>query len=214
MNEHVKSLSNVASNGVVCSNPKKQGDKEIVTVRYLNCSFKEAYRKFKFKKEICFTTFCKYIQKRYKKPHRLTDICRYCEYGLEMKKEVIKFAKENDYLQNSLVPSENSNSKINTADILQFFKSMKKDDQTNEAIMKIEDIRAVQFHKKIAAIQRESYNKQKSNINLLKDALLIDLDFKQKVVIGSSPRQISSEYYKHIQKSFLGISKYSFTKII
>ena len=42
------------------------------------------------------------------------------------------------------------------------------------------------------------------NEKLLENALLIDIDFKQKIVIGSSPRQISSEYFKNIQKSLLG----------
>jgi hypothetical protein len=60
------------------------------------------------------------------------------------------------------------------------------------------------FHKNIAKAQRNAYNLHCKNPDFLKNKLLIELDFKQKFVIGLSPRQISSEYYHQIQRSCLG----------
>ena len=200
LNEHVKSLSNVASNRLICMNPKKTGEKEMEAVRYLNCSLTDAYTSFKHKNEICFSTFCKYIKKRYKKPHRLTDKCRYCEYGMKLKKEIIKRSKEVNYSQNVYNEKDDSKFNVNTSDLLMFFKSINEKD----VLSKINDMVAIQFHRKISQIQRESYNRMRKDENVLKNTLLIDIDFKQKIVIGSSPRQISSEYFMNIQKSLLG----------
>ncbi len=41
-----------------------------------------------------------------------------------------------------------------------------------------------------------------------KDALFIELDYKQKVNIGLSPRQPSEEYYNQKQRSILGFGIY------
>ena len=62
------------------------------------------------------------------------------------------------------------------------------------------------FHKNVARCQREAYNEHRTNINILRDKILIEFDFKQKIVIGLSPRQISEEYYNLIQRSCLGIN--------
>ena len=91
--------------------------------------------------------------------------------------------------------------------MLHFFKNIEKSHRTIETISQIEDIVAIQFHRKIAKIQRDANNKNKKDITTLQNSLLIEVDFKQKIVIGSSPRQVSTEYYNHynqIQKSFLG----------
>ena len=88
--------------------------------------------------------------------------------------------------------------------MLDFFKKNSEKKEQRDTISKINELIAIQFHRKIAQVQREAYNKMRKDKLLLKDALLIDIDFKQKIVIGSSPRQISSEYFKNIQKSLLG----------
>ena len=176
----------------------------MVSVRYLNCTLTEAYRSYKDNNEICFSTFCKYMEKRYKKPHRLTDICRYYEHGLNLRKEILKHASELNYIQNVFDDKDDAKFGINTKNMLHFFKNIEKSHRTIETIVQIEDIVAIQFHRKIAKIQRDAYNKNKKDIRTLQNSLLIEVDFKQKIVIGSSPRQVSTEYYNQIQKSFLG----------
>lgn len=66
------------------------------------------------------------------------------------------------------------------------------------------DYQAILFHKKISEIQRNVYNDHKT-VNFLKDKILIEMDFKQKIVVGMGPRQKSYEYYNQITRSCLGI---------
>ena len=46
-----------------------------------------------------------------------------------------------------------------------------------------------------------------ANTQLLSDSLLIEIDYKQKIIIGMSPRQTSGEYYKQQQRNFLGMNE-------
>lgn len=50
-------------------------------------SISETYQKFESKNELCFKTFYSYVGKEFKKPHRLTDLCDYCEQGIKIKKK-------------------------------------------------------------------------------------------------------------------------------
>ncbi len=65
------SLSSVASNRYL-----KRLD---TNAYYSSVSLFEAYTKFPLKNEICFTSFYHYVSDKFKKPHRLTDMCDYCE---------------------------------------------------------------------------------------------------------------------------------------
>lgn len=51
------------------------------------------------------------------------------------------------------------------------------------------------FHKNIAKAQREAYKRDRTNVELLKNKIMIEVDFKQKIIIGFGPRQINTEYY-------------------
>ncbi len=51
-----------------------------------------------------------------------------------------------------------------------------------------------------------AYEKDRTDIPL--DTLVIDLDFKQKIVIGDGPRQTNLTYYSQKQKSMLGFGLY------
>jgi hypothetical protein len=44
----------------------------------------------------------------------------------------------------------------------------------------------------------------RKDINLLKKNILIEIDFKKKILIGTSPRQVNSEYYTQELKGLLG----------
>jgi hypothetical protein len=50
---------------------------------YCNISSMEAYSKFDYIQEngkpLCFSTFYKYIGDQFKRPHRFSDLCDYCE---------------------------------------------------------------------------------------------------------------------------------------
>ena len=66
-------------------------------------------------------------------------------------------------------------------------------------------MKALIFHKNIAFYQRKAYNTQRTNIQFLTNKLVIEIDFKQKIVITKSPRQINAEFYKLEQRSCLSM---------
>ena len=59
-------------------------------------------------------------------------------------------------------------------------------------------------HRNIANTQRKSYNEQRKSMNILTKNILIEVDFKQKIPIGLSPRQINKEYYEQELRTCLG----------
>lgn len=71
-------------------------------------------------------------------------------------------------------------------------------------IKNLDEYETILFHKFIAQVQRRAY---KSHISLdnLKNKILIEVDYKQKIKIGMSPRQISSEYFNQKERTCLGI---------
>lgn len=71
---------------------------------------------------------------------------------------------------------------------------------------KLELFDSLVFHKKIAKVQQTAY-KMCLKVEHLKNKILIELDFKQKIKIGLSPRQVSSEYYDQVERLCLGLFK-------
>jgi len=59
-------------------------------------------------------------------------------------------------------------------------------------------------HRMIASTQRNSYNLQRKNKESLKKQIMIEVDFKQKIAIGISPRQVNKEYYTQELRTCLG----------
>ena len=73
-----------------------------------------------------------------------------------------------------------------------------------EILTILDDYEQIIFHKNIARVQRQAYYAYLNNPTLLENKVLIELDFKQKIVLGMSPRQISQEYFDQHQYSCLG----------
>jgi hypothetical protein len=69
-------------------------------------------------------------------------------------------------------------------------------------ISDINDLQATIFHKNVANCQRQAY-KESQQPTFLKKKLMIEVDYKEKIKIGLSPRQISKEFYKQEQRSCL-----------
>ncbi|CAF1001538.1 unnamed protein product [Brachionus calyciflorus] len=70
----------------------------------------------------------------------------------------------------------------------------------------IKEIEVIDKHIDIAQRQRNVYNLNRKN--LPDSTILIEIDWKQKIVIGMSPRQISREYRKQQQRTLLGFGIY------
>lgn len=67
----MENLSSIAANRYL-----KKIDKNAF---YCNVSLVEAYIKFDLNSDLSFSTFNKYIGNQFKKPHRFSDLCEYCE---------------------------------------------------------------------------------------------------------------------------------------
>lgn len=203
--DHLKKFSSIASNRMV-----KESNGEKVSARYCDDTIKEAYKKFLSRiqngeircEKVSFSSFNKYVGVEYKKPHRLTDLCDYCEYGKKIKSDIKTYA-----LQNGL---NRFDTDLDLDHLLENFSQNKTLHKL--AIDKINDLKEVEYHKKIALQQRNEYNSMRKDVNLLKKNILIELDFKQKIVIGTSPRQVNSEYYNQELRGLLG--KYVFKRIL
>ena len=67
-------------------------------------------------------------------------------------------------------------------------------------------IKLLDYHHSCAILQRKSYTDSKKNLK--DDEIFFEIDFKQKIRIGMSPRQINSEYFKQQLRHLLGIGIY------
>ena len=168
------------------------------------------YKRFQFSSEISKSSFYKYAKSsgEFKKPFRITDICDYCEHFNYLKIQIDKSLKELNYTNKDIFDIKNAqefleekkrlfvpNSTISTEFHREKIKTLSK---------QINDYETILFHKNIASFQREAYNRHRSDALQLENKILIEVDFKQRITIGLSPRQVNSEYYNQITRSCLG----------
>jgi hypothetical protein len=95
---YLKNNSSIASNRLVKrkdSSGKFKND--LIPSRYLDDNQSEKFKRYPFNNEISRSTFLKYLNKNgvFKHPTRLTNICDYCEWARNTKKDVIKMLKSN-----------------------------------------------------------------------------------------------------------------------
>ncbi|RNA26241.1 hypothetical protein BpHYR1_013587 [Brachionus plicatilis] len=213
--------SNVASNRLFLNrNHLDVNYGEVQNARYLEDGISELYKKFYFSNEVGRSTFYKYVKRNgeFKKAFRLTDICDYCEKGNHLKNKIQKYLKILNYDKNSLFDSIKI---INDFELLGLELTSLVDAKTEnieenkarlelvkDLLSNLKDYEIVSFHKNIAKAQRIAYNKHHTSFDELKDKIMIEVDFKQKIVIGMSPRQVNSEYYSQISRTCLGFGVY------
>ena len=63
-------------------------------------------------------------------------------------------------------------------------------EKIESCIIKVNELKVINMHRFVAKTQREAYINQKNDTKLLLNSLLIDIDFKQKIVIGKINRKI------------------------
>ena len=80
---YAENRSTVAANRLVIERVEQPGQlvKQLQPVRYLDENFSELYNQFPFRDELSKSSFVKYltISGKFRKPHRLSDLCEYCE---------------------------------------------------------------------------------------------------------------------------------------
>ena len=180
--------------------------KDVINVRYLQLPLVEANHNFKSNiKSISFSSFYKYIHTKFKKAHHDSDLCEYCNNHKRLSNQVIKFTDQNF--------NDSFNHPFDMNDLFQYYKD-EFEKSENEGlkerletiIKKIEHIKELDFHREMAHKQRIVYNEMRKDNSYLKENLLIELDYKQKLLIGLGP--LSGSYYKQRQISYLSFGVY------
>lgn len=118
--------------------------------------------------------------------------------GKMLKKEIIQMGNS-DY---------SSSIDFDSQQILEYFQSPVRIEQSKEIISKIKDLQEIEFHRSVAKRQRDYYNEKLLDKELLKKWVLIDFDFMEKLIVGVGPREISSSFFKRTQVSLLGFGIY------
>ena len=72
--------------------------------------------------------------------------------------------------------------------------------EVNQILEDLNTISVCLHHKKVAEVQRLSYNHQKKDKTRFENNILIELDFKQKITVGGAgdcagPIQLNADYY-------------------
>jgi hypothetical protein len=91
INRHMESMSSIAANRYLKKNK--------INAFYCSTSLVEAYSKFDL--ELSFSTFYKYVDDYFKKPHRLSDLCEYCEHYKTLKKGMLSFLGTKNFTGNT-----------------------------------------------------------------------------------------------------------------
>ncbi len=209
---HMESISNIAANRSVVlrtySNrdtrvyyKKKTISKLHVSALYRQTSINAAFRAFKEQAnglneqirerrlKLPFSSFYKKIDNRFKKPFKQTDLCNYCQYGHILQKQIKLFMRDHqDYDQ-----------EFNTDKMITYLEN----NRNPADLIKIEKIqlyKSVEYHKRIAVRQRNSYNLMRLDPTALTGKIMIDFDYKAQILLGLGPRQLNSEFYEANKK--------------
>ena len=214
IDSYLKAHSRPASNRLVQDKSKtglNNNLRELLPVRYLNDNQSKLFKLFPYKSELAKNTFINYLRKsgQFKKPFRVTDLCDYCHWATKAKKSINdSIVSEGFTFENDFIPRDFSNFIKHKIDELKeeadSAHKQNKLDYYTKLTKTLNEYESVLAHKKIADTQREAYNQQRQDKQLLADSLLIEVDFKQKIPIGLSPAQASSEYYHQELRSCLG----------
>jgi hypothetical protein len=106
-----------------------------------------------------------------------------CEHGKNLKKELIAIINQSNY-------DLPSNISFDSKKILEFLEKPSSIDRS-AAIAKLKDYQEVEYHRSVSVTQRESYNKDCKDKELLSRKVLIELDFKEKIIVGIGPREVT-----------------------
>lgn len=177
---------------------RKYKSKILKTVKYRQTTYCEAYRFYKEKnaaKLISYSSFYKYVQNKFKKPYRFTDLCKYCQYGKDISKDIKKFLRENNLNFNRPFNGINLLNYLN--DYEEFFPRA----QIQGLKSNIENLISIEKHKDFAIRQRAVYNSQRTDVVKLEGKILIEIDYKAQIMLGQGPRQMNEEFYESNKKS-------------
>jgi hypothetical protein len=98
---------------------------ELIPVYNRNISINEAYKQFMRSydsiERLSLSTFKKYIPKEFKRPHRYTDMCEYCEYGRLLKINILDYTKN---FHPEFFERENKENFINFKNYIEYYQTV------------------------------------------------------------------------------------------
>jgi len=100
-----------------------------------------------------------------------------------LKREITNLIINSDYDSTSV-------KSFDSTKLLEFFEQPSRKTQFAEAISMIKDYQEVEYHKSVADMQRASYNKDCKDFKKLSHKVLIEFDFKEKIIVGIGPREV------------------------
>ena len=158
---HLDSMSNISSDRTV--QMLFEGVLQDVNVRYMKAPVLESYNLFPRQNEISLSSYYNHITKQYKRPHRLSDLCDYCEYATVLNANIL------DFLSIFSIHVED-NKDLNCHEIINQIRNSDSDDEDTKQLIisKLHDLRELQFHQHISLRQRNSYNAARIDANKLK----------------------------------------------
>jgi hypothetical protein len=121
-------------------------------------------------------------------------VCPYCALGLKIEKDLVNFSKTID-------------SNIVIFELDKFAMLFRENKEISDEINKL---KLIDFHKKNAFRQKNTYHRFRTEPEFLGDqTILIDTDWKQKIYYGkNSPRQQTQEFYNNGSCSLLSFGIY------
>ena len=72
----------------------------------------------------------------------------------------------------------------------------------------IDAYKEIEYHKNINVRQKKAFKSDIMNADLLKNAIVIEMDFKMKIPLGTAPREVNTEFYERKMRSFFGVGVY------
>jgi hypothetical protein len=165
-------------------------------------------------KIISQVTFENYVEERFKKAKKSTDVCNFCEFSKILIKDVNKFA--NSYFMP--ISEEDVNfykpytSLTGLSQYLTWEEVIEKekfkdgfDKNSDDYYYYLIDLETykknkeklenIELHKNYASTQRDAYNEYRKNPRVLHNKIMIEVDYKQKIGLGNGPVQIGSEFF-------------------
>jgi hypothetical protein len=146
----------------------------------------------------------------------LTDLCEYCEQGRIIKVKIDSSVKEfgyniGEYLNLDAFKEYNFKAaieyknKLNEKPELENSRYIKETYEKHKLSVELINVyEQIVFHQNVNKVQRACYKNHHNSITILNNKFLIEMDYKQRIRIGMSPRQVGQEYYNQETRSCLG----------
>ena len=178
-------------------NHKVDGTQKYVTVVVRAKSKKELYRELPAQHRVSYSTFAKLQPFNVRRAKRKTDMCEICQKGEEAT-QLLKEAAEREPKRVRLDDPAATTATATAAAAAP--------DTSNNSNLEAarENVRLYHVHQQVARFQREHYVNSRNQLKV--GEVLIVMDFKENLKLGSGPVEVGQDFYQKTQVSCLGFA--------